>query len=192
MTAGFGTTQADDTEQPLYCYNHPNVPTYLRCGKCERPICARCRVSTPVGFRCYECANVQVLPTYAIDANVYLKGAAAGLTAGGIAGILMGFFPGFEFWAALLMGVAVPEAVAWSSNQKRGPGLQWLAIGCVLFGFIVSRVVLHQWPGLLPLGGINFPARSDIGFLRSLPFDVSQYTVLWFALSSFLAYKRLQ
>lgn len=179
-----------EDDAPLYCYNHPNEPTYLRCGRCERPICARCRVSTPVGFRCYECANVQVLPTYAIDTSVYLKALVFGLVAGGLAGAVMGLFPAFEFWGALLVGIIVPEAVARASNQKRGPGLQMVGIACVIFGFIVSRFVLNQWPGIIDLGGINLMLRSGISLFR--PFYVTQYTILWLLLAVFLTYKRLQ
>ncbi|HVG01178.1 MAG TPA: hypothetical protein VND68_15160, partial [Chloroflexia bacterium] len=111
-------------------------------------------MSTPVGFRCFECANLQVLPTYAIDASVYVKAALYGLIAGGLAGVLMGLFPVFEFWGALLMGIVVPEAVAFASNQKRGPGLQMVGLGCVVFGFIVSRFVITNWFLLIPLGGL--------------------------------------
>lgn len=192
MSSLYDTKDSTEDDAPLYCFNHPNEPTYLRCGKCERPICARCRVSTPVGFRCFECANVQVLPTYAIDASVYLKAALYGLLAGGLSGVLMGLFPAFEFWGALLMGIVVPEAVAFASNQKRGPGLQMVGLGCVVFGFIVSRFLLTQWGILIPLGRINIPSGSDIAFFNDLPFYATQYTVLWLILAGFLTYKRLQ
>ena len=112
-----------DPEVPMYCANHPTVQTYLRCSNCNKPICAKCRVSTPVGFKCYQCANLQVLPTYAVSSDYYVKSAVAGLGAAAIAGIIMGVFPAFEFWAALLMGIAVPEAITAAANQKRGPGL---------------------------------------------------------------------
>ncbi|MEO5952297.1 MAG: B-box zinc finger protein, partial [Chloroflexia bacterium] len=133
-----------DSEIPVYCANHPGVPTYLRCGKCEKPICAKCRVSTPAGFRCYQCANLSVLPTYAVSTNVYIKGAVGGLIAAAITGVLMGLFPGFEFWFALAMGIAVPEAVAFAANQKRGPGLRAVAMTAVVFGFIAGQFVLRQ------------------------------------------------
>ncbi|MDQ6740690.1 MAG: B-box zinc finger protein, partial [Actinomycetota bacterium] len=160
----------------MYCINHPKEQTYLRCGKCGNPICARCRVSTPAGFRCYTCANLQVLPTYAVSSSYYLRAAAAGLVAGGIAGVLMGLFPGFEFWGALLMGIAVPEAVSVAANQKRGPGLQMVGVGSVVFGFIVSRIVINAFPLLIPLGGVNFPQLSGIDALDSLPFYLTQYS----------------
>ena len=174
------TTDFDD---PMYCPRHPKEQTYLRCGKCERPICAKCRVSTPVGFRCIECANLQVLPTYAVDSSVYVRSAIAGLIVASVVGVLMGFFPDFEFWTALIMGLAVPEAVATGANQKRGPGLQMVGIACIFAGFVVSRVVMNA------VGAFSF---SGISLLDNLPFYLTQYSVLWLALMIFLTYKRLQ
>jgi hypothetical protein len=183
-----------DPEVPLYCANHPDTETYLRCGKCEKPICARCRVSTPVGFRCYDCANVQVLPTYAVSTDVYVRAGLAGFVAAAISAVLMGLFPGFEFWAALLMGIAVPEVVARAANQKRGPGLRTIAFLSIVFGFVLSRVVLQAFPFLIPLDGINFPAMGGLGFLNDIPLFafVTQYTILWLAMALFLAYQRLK
>jgi hypothetical protein len=191
-TTGFSTQDAQDPEAPLYCVNHPNEETYVRCSRCEKPICARCRVRTPVGFRCFDCANMQVLPMYAVGADYYVKAAVFGFAAAGAAGVLMGLFPAFEFWAALIMGIAVPEAVAVAANQKRGPGLQMVAVAAVVFGFALSRVVLNAFPLLIPLGFINVPSGSGISLLESLPFYVTQYTILWLALALFLAYRRLR
>jgi hypothetical protein len=182
----------EDPEAPLYCANHPNEETYVRCSRCEKPICARCRVRTPVGFRCFDCANLQVLPTYAVSADFYLKSAILGFAVAGLAGVLMGLFPAFEFWAALLMGIVIPEAVTRGANMKRGPGLQMVAVAAVLFGFAVSRVVLNVFPDLIPLGDINVQYFSGIGVLDSLPFYLTQYSILWLALSLFLAHRRLQ
>ncbi|MEZ0397388.1 MAG: B-box zinc finger protein [Anaerolineales bacterium] len=41
----------------LTCANHPNVATTLRCNKCDKPICAKCAVRTPTGYRCKECVR---------------------------------------------------------------------------------------------------------------------------------------
>ena len=192
-TSNYPTFEASDSEGPLYCARHPDVETYLRCGKCGKPICAKCRVSTPVGFRCFDCAKVQVLPTYAISTDYYLKAVAAGLAAAIGAGVLMGLLPAFEFWAALLMGIVVPEAVTGVANQKRGQGLQMIAMAAVAFGFVVSRVVLRFFLFLIPLGGINIPNLSSIiPVLGGPPYFVSQYTILWLALALFLANRRLR
>ena len=49
------------TENPptLYCANHPDVPTSLRCNRCNKPICIKCAVLTPTGYRCRECVRGQ-------------------------------------------------------------------------------------------------------------------------------------
>jgi hypothetical protein len=48
----------ENTEN-LYCANHPQTPTSLRCNKCEKPICPKCAVKTPIGYRCKECVRGQ-------------------------------------------------------------------------------------------------------------------------------------
>jgi MFS family permease len=49
------------TDEPakMYCANHPDVETTLRCNRCEKPICAKCAVLTPTGYRCKECIRGQ-------------------------------------------------------------------------------------------------------------------------------------
>jgi membrane associated rhomboid family serine protease len=37
------------------CYRHRNRETYLRCVRCDKPICADCRIDAPVGFQCPDC-----------------------------------------------------------------------------------------------------------------------------------------
>lgn len=178
----------DAPDSTLYCANHPNVETYLRCGKCEKPICARCRVSTPVGFRCFDCAQLQVLPTYAVGSDVYIKAALFGLAAATVTGIIMGFLPNWEFWAALFMAVGVSEAVSLASNQKRGPGLQIVAIASIVAGFAVSRIVME----VFNTADIYKFLNPGLDLFRDLPFYFTQYTILWLAMSAFFTYRRLQ
>ena len=45
------------SSEALFCYNHPNRETLLRCNKCDRPICTECAILTPTGYSCKECVR---------------------------------------------------------------------------------------------------------------------------------------
>ena len=50
---------AQELPPVMYCANHPETETLLRCNKCNKPICLKCAVQTPVGYRCRECVRGQ-------------------------------------------------------------------------------------------------------------------------------------
>ncbi|MCX2929197.1 rhomboid family intramembrane serine protease [Mycobacterium sp. CVI_P3] len=37
------------------CYRHPDRPTYVRCTRCQRPVCGDCMRSAAVGHQCVDC-----------------------------------------------------------------------------------------------------------------------------------------
>lgn len=126
------------------CSQHPDVRTRLRCSRCGKPICPRCAVRTPVGLRCPDCAGVRGLPTYRTSGNVLAKAAGLGLLVAVPIGLLWGFFPNWQFYLALAIGFGTAEVIAKAANYKRGRDLQMLAIGIVVLGMILSRVVIAQ------------------------------------------------
>ena len=135
------------------CTYHPNVRTRLRCSKCGTPICPRCAVETPVGYRCPDCAAVRGLPTYRTTPRALIRSTAVGAVVAVVVGILWGYFPAWEFYLALVLGFGVAEGMAWGANYKRGTDLQAIGVVCVLLGLAVSRVVIAQRLGI-PAGDL--------------------------------------
>lgn len=41
------------------CPRHPDRESYIRCQRCERPVCTECQRSAPVGFQCVDCVAAQ-------------------------------------------------------------------------------------------------------------------------------------
>lgn len=48
-----------DLDTSLTCTFHPKRETQLRCNRCNRPICIKCAIHTPTGYRCSECIRSQ-------------------------------------------------------------------------------------------------------------------------------------
>ncbi len=142
-----------DADQPLaaHCAAHPKVETYLRCGRCDTPICPQCLILTPVGARCRACARLKKLPIFEVRPLHYLRGIAAGVGVATTGAALLAFLPGLGFFGFLLMlglGYAVGEATTAAANRKRGTGLAIVGAVAVPLGLVIGRAVI-----LLTLGG---------------------------------------
>lgn len=131
-----GETPPD--EGMLYCTYHPDVQTMLRCNRCGKPICTRCAVQTPVGYRCKQCVGRQQAAFYTGGVVDYGIGGGIALVLGGGACYLMALL-GAWFFALFLgptLGVGLAEAVRAAVRRRRSRYL-WVAVAA---GFGIGSV----------------------------------------------------
>lgn len=174
--------------QTLYCANHPNRETMLRCSKCEKPICLKCAVQTPVGLRCRECALLKKVPTYDVSASYFALALLAGLGAGIVGGVLLFVFAGgFSLWLSPFFGYAVGEAVSRAANRKRGPRLQLATFISIVAGAILGKYGPFLLAATLGSGALG-PAWTMIA--QSLGRDI--WLMLFTAIALFVGLGRVR
>ena len=155
------------TETALVCYRHPNVATNLRCNRCGNPICTRCAVRTPVGFRCPDCVQQQQKKFYTGNWPDYVIAAVVALPLSLIAAAIftfiisrIGFFSWIiSFFAAPAAGGLIAEAVRRAVGRRRSRHLSTLVAACLVLGaapFILFMLPMGNFFGLIPLGILLF------------------------------------
>lgn len=172
-----GEVPADD--QVLYCANHPTVETRLRCNRCNKLICTRCAVQTPVGYRCKECVGQQQAVFYTGGAGDYVIAGIIALVLGGIAGAIIASIGGW-FFALILgapAGIGIAEAVRFGVRRRRSKHL-WLVVSG---GIVLSALPILLWDLVRLLavpalgeGGATFAA----GFLFGPLVSIGLYLIL--------------
>jgi len=119
-------------------------------------------------MRCPDCAGTRS----AVAANPArtLTAAAAGLAVATVVGISWGFSPNWQFYWALLLGFGTVETMVRLLTKRQGLDLQAIAIAIVVFGIVLSRVVLSQRLGvnLAEIESLR-PAMQRALYLRPLP-----------------------
>ena len=76
-----------------YCAQHKDTPTSLRCGRCDTPVCPRCRIHGPVGIRCLDCGRPPRLPQYQVSTPLLLRAVGVSLGLGIAGGLILLFLP---------------------------------------------------------------------------------------------------
>lgn len=164
------TVQQDTTrEEVLYCTVHSTVETTLRCNKCGRPMCTKCAVRTPVGYRCRECVRGQQQVFYNAKRVDPLIQAVVSVILGGIGSGLMGFLRfGFfglliAFWAGSAAGALIADIAHRLAGKRRGR-YSWLIVagGIVVGGLLALPFALS----LTQLLFIGMAAVGAVGRLR--------------------------
>lgn len=125
-----------------FCYRHPDTETSLRCNRCGKPICAKCAVRTPVGFRCPDCVREQQDKFYTGGDLDYVIAVAVALPLSLIAAAIFTFIIariGFFSWiisfiAAPAAGGVIAEAVRKAVSRRRSRHLSTVVAACLVLG----------------------------------------------------------
>lgn len=134
MTSEGTALTGDDEPAALRCYRHPDRETWVRCGRCDQPICTQCAMQGPVGFRCRQCGKpardplTSMRPAQLATALgvAVLGGIVIGLVGGrlGIIGLVLAWFAG---------GLIADAAIRFV-GYKRGPKMLVPLFGGILVG----------------------------------------------------------
>jgi len=134
-------SSAADSRGELRCKNHPKRETRLRCSKCDEPICTRCLVQTPVGYRCRECAQLRKLPQFSVGPSLLARAVPAGLLISVLCWFVASFVPYLGFFVAILVGVAVSEVMGRLALRRSNRWLEACAVLCVVTGMIIAYTI---------------------------------------------------
>jgi len=122
----------DDSK--LFCYVHSNRETFLRCNKCERPICSQCAVLTPTGYRCKECIRSQQKSfETALSSDLVIAPILAAIITiiGSFFSLYLGFF---TLFLAPFIGLVIVEVSRRVTQKRRSVLLTQLITGAALLG----------------------------------------------------------
>ena len=150
---------------PQYCVFHPSVETNLRCNRCERPICTRCAVLTPTGYRCKECVRGQQKTFETAQTIDYPLAIVIALILGFLGSLIASVMGFFTLFIAPVAGVVIAEAVRMVVRRRRSKRLFQLAAVAAAVG---SLPLLLQKLLLLLLVSSGSGLGGGVGLLLPL------------------------
>lgn len=190
------TPAADDS---LYCYRHPDRETWVRCGRCERPICTQCAMQGPVGSRCKQCGTLAFDPLTSFTPRQFILGLATALVAGAIAGFIASRIGIFSVLIAWFAGGFIAEIVMRVTGYKRGPVMLGIVFGGIVVGTIAGAAGAFwvDWGSYLQaLQEVAAdPQAPDLGpdaFLQSFLVDAATWALLSAGAACFGAWQKLR
>jgi len=187
VTATVTADSATLTDEQLFCYRHPQRETWVRCGRCERPICTGCAMQGPVGLRCRQCGKPTYDPLTSFTPAQIAIGGGVALTAGLVSG-LAGSIGFLGLCVALFAGRIAAETIGRTIGFRQGPRLAALVFGGLLIGTLTGYAVVYG--GLwLPLGAAT---GEDGPLIAAFLAETAGWALLVGAVACFGAYSRLR
>jgi hypothetical protein len=142
------------TDATLRCANHPDRETTLRCNRCEKPICTKCAVLTPVGYRCKECVRGQQAVFETAQPLDFVVAVVLSAVGAGACVALLNMIGFWGFFVAPVAGGGLAEVVRAAVRRRRGRRLPLVAAIAGAAGLL---------PTLLPALGLGIVSLSSGG-----------------------------
>jgi hypothetical protein len=165
MRKGFMTDTTHEHPVGAVCEIH-GTETSLRCNRCGRPICSKCAVRTPTGYRCENCVRGQQKVFDTTQNADYLKALPIAGFLAFLGALIVPRFGFFTIFIAPAAGTIIAEAVRRAINRRRSKRLfKWTAaaaaIGSLLplasplLGLLLSLVLGANSLGSLTMFGFS-------------------------------------
>lgn len=138
------------------CYRHPDRPTYVRCTRCQRPICPECMRSAAVGHQCVDCVTAgaqSVRPVRTTFGGVQRSGAPVVTYELIAANVLM-------FVLDIASRGLKQQLVLWAPAVAAGEYYRLITSAFIHFG--IAHILFNMW-ALYVLGP---PLEQHLGRLR--------------------------
>ncbi|WP_432982346.1 rhomboid family intramembrane serine protease [Dactylosporangium sp. CA-233914] len=174
------------------CYRHPNRETYVRCTRCDRPICPDCMNEASVGFQCPDCvrdgartqrpartafggsqagaAGTVTITLIVINVLVFIIGiissgrnAADGLGGGGLGGLLSGSTPLHDWGAEVPYFTARGSGIRLPGNSV-ADGHWYQLFTSIFLHYGLLHLAMNMWA----LWVLGRPLEAALGRLRFL------------------------
>ena len=165
------------------CVNHPNEITFVRCGRCDSPICVSCMVDTPVGKKCRACSKTRTHVTESTPKQVipaFLVATVVSIPAAWVAHRIP-----IMFLSGVIYGAVIAEVVLRVGQRRRSLAMQVSAGLAAFIGSAVGGGVLHVVLGLIA-SAINPTDESVISAM------FSPYPLITMLIGVFVAVSRVR
>jgi hypothetical protein len=138
----------------LVCANHPGRETYLRCNRCNKPICNDCAVLTPTGYRCKECVRGQQRTFETAQTMDYVFAGGIALVFSFLGSFIVPVMQFFTIFVAPIVGMIAAEVIRRVVNRRRSRLLyQLAAAGAVVGGLPLLASGVLGLVGMAAVGG---------------------------------------
>jgi len=105
--------------EALYCANHPDRETLLRCNRCDKPICIQCAIQTPTGYRCKECVRGQQKKFNTAQSSDLILAPLIAAFLSFIGSNVTSFLSFFTLLAAPFVGMVIERAIRLVIKNRR-------------------------------------------------------------------------